>query len=143
LISPYRTGGRRGARGFDLARDAADSAQLTDEDLGLANFILTNGARLYVDHTRPEYSAPECTNRWTPSSGIKRAKDHGGGAGARLARVVRVCGCSVPRTRSRTGSSAAYWSRAPAASPASPARLARLWRVVRVSGCSGWALVLL
>jgi Pup amidohydrolase len=52
----------RDARGFDLARDAADSAQLTDEDLGLANVILTNGARLYVDHAHPEYSAPECTN---------------------------------------------------------------------------------
>jgi len=36
----------RDARGFDLAREAADSAQLTDEDLGLANVILTNGARL-------------------------------------------------------------------------------------------------
>jgi Pup amidohydrolase len=52
----------RDARGFDLARDAADSAQLIDEDLGLANVILTNGARLYVDHAHPEYSAPECTN---------------------------------------------------------------------------------
>src|SRR5580698_8946381 len=51
----------REARGFDLAREAADSAQLTDEDLGLANVILTNGARLYVDHAHPEYSAPECT----------------------------------------------------------------------------------
>jgi Pup amidohydrolase len=52
----------RDARGFDLARESADSAQLTDEDLGLANVILTNGARLYVDHAHPEYSAPECTN---------------------------------------------------------------------------------
>src|SRR5690242_7547123 len=52
----------RDARGFDLAREAADSTQLTDEDLGLANVILTNGARLYVDHAHPEYSAPECTN---------------------------------------------------------------------------------
>jgi Pup amidohydrolase len=51
----------RDARGFDLSRDTADSAQLTDEDLGLANVILTNGARLYVDHAHPEYSAPECT----------------------------------------------------------------------------------
>src|SRR5215831_14176985 len=40
----------RDARGFDLAREAADSTQLTD------------GARLYVDHAHPEYSAPECTN---------------------------------------------------------------------------------
>ncbi|MBO0821835.1 MAG: proteasome accessory factor PafA2, partial [Nocardiopsaceae bacterium] len=52
----------RDARGFDLTREAADSTQLTDEDLGLANVILTNGARLYVDHAHPEYSAPECTN---------------------------------------------------------------------------------
>ena len=52
----------RDARGFDLARESADATQLTDEDLGLANVILTNGARLYVDHAHPEYSAPECTN---------------------------------------------------------------------------------
>ncbi|MEZ0067479.1 proteasome accessory factor PafA2 [Streptacidiphilus sp. MAP12-20] len=52
----------RDARGFDLARDAADASQLTDEDIGLANIILTNGARFYVDHAHPEYSAPETTN---------------------------------------------------------------------------------
>jgi proteasome accessory factor PafA2 len=52
----------RDARGFDLARDLADASQLTDEDVGLANVILTNGARLYVDHAHPEYSTPECTN---------------------------------------------------------------------------------
>ena len=44
------------------ARDVADPSQLTDEDVGLANVILTNGARLYVDHAHPEYSAPEVTN---------------------------------------------------------------------------------
>ena len=52
----------RDARGFDLNRDAADPSQLTDEDLGLANIILANGARLYVDHAHPEYSSPEVTN---------------------------------------------------------------------------------
>ncbi|MCW2783675.1 MAG: protein of unknown function domain protein [Marmoricola sp.] len=52
----------RDARGFDLARETADPSQLTDEDLGLANVILTNGARLYVDHAHPEYSSPEVTN---------------------------------------------------------------------------------
>ena len=51
----------RDARGFDLSRSAADPSQLTDEDLGLANIILTNGARLYVDHAHPEYSTPEVT----------------------------------------------------------------------------------
>jgi proteasome accessory factor A len=52
----------RDARGFDLSRTAADSSQLTDEEVGLANLILTNGARLYVDHAHPEYATPECTN---------------------------------------------------------------------------------
>jgi len=52
----------RDARGFDMAREIADPSQLTDEDLGLANVILTNGARLYVDHAHPEYSTPECTS---------------------------------------------------------------------------------
>lgn len=52
----------RDARGFDLSRDVADPSQLTDEDMGLANIILTNGARLYVDHAHPEYSSPEVTN---------------------------------------------------------------------------------
>src|SRR3954452_21536064 len=52
----------RDARGFDLARDVADASQLTDEDVGLANVILTNGARFYVDHAHPEYSSPETTN---------------------------------------------------------------------------------
>ena len=52
----------RDARGFDMSRQVADASQLTDEDLGLANVILTNGARLYVDHAHPEYSSPEVTS---------------------------------------------------------------------------------
>src|SRR3982074_798403 len=52
----------RDARGFDLTREAADSSQLTDEDLGLANVILTNGGRLYVDHPPPQDPAPPGTN---------------------------------------------------------------------------------
>src|SRR5246500_467102 len=52
----------RDAPALDLTQNPADSSQPTDEDLGLANVILTNGARLYVDHAHPEYSAPECTN---------------------------------------------------------------------------------
>ena len=59
----------RDARGFDVAtgvqvnaagRDATDT--LADDEIGLANVILTNGARLYVDHAHPEYSTPELTN---------------------------------------------------------------------------------
>jgi proteasome accessory factor A len=51
----------RDARGYDagpaVGRDAFDS--LPDDEVGLANVILTNGARLYVDHAHPEYSSPE------------------------------------------------------------------------------------
>jgi proteasome accessory factor PafA2 len=54
----------RDARGFDLTRADADPSLLTDDDLGLANLILTNGARLYVDHAHPEYASPEVTNPW-------------------------------------------------------------------------------
>src|SRR3982075_2303776 len=43
----------RDARGFDLAREAADSSQLTDEDLGLANVNLNNGGRLSPSHPGP------------------------------------------------------------------------------------------
>ncbi|MBK6874289.1 MAG: proteasome accessory factor PafA2 [Kineosporiaceae bacterium] len=54
----------RDARGWEFPRDAADPTQLTDapDDPGLANIILTNGARLYVDHAHPEFSTPEVTN---------------------------------------------------------------------------------
>ncbi len=53
----------RDARGFTYSGTAYDPAEaLVDEDLGLANHILTNGARLYVDHAHPEYSTPEVTN---------------------------------------------------------------------------------
>src|SRR5690606_29910530 len=53
----------RDARGFTYAGAAYDPTEaLSDEDLGLANAILTNGARLYVDHAHPEYSTPEVTN---------------------------------------------------------------------------------
>ena len=46
----------RDARGFEPAA----GRELSDEDLGLANVILPNGARYYVDHAHPEYSTPEC-----------------------------------------------------------------------------------
>src|SRR5258707_4601263 len=49
----------RDARGFDLTREAADSSQLTDEDLGLANVILTNGGRLFVEQPHPYESSAQ------------------------------------------------------------------------------------
>src|SRR6266540_2871198 len=47
----------RDARGFEAPREPEVPSE---DDLGLANVILTNGARYYVDHAHPEYSSPEC-----------------------------------------------------------------------------------
>lgn len=45
----------RDARGFDFG-----SARAYDpSEFGVTNRVLTNGARFYVDHAHPEYSAPE------------------------------------------------------------------------------------
>ena len=53
----------RDARGWEIGRWAADPSQLTDiDDPTLANVVLTNGARFYVDHAHPEYSGPEVTS---------------------------------------------------------------------------------
>ena len=52
----------RDARGFEVGVGASDHDLTEEEDLGLANVVLTNGARLYVDHAHPEYSTPEVTN---------------------------------------------------------------------------------
>src|SRR4030081_3170275 len=50
----------RDARGFDLsAPTLASQGESELDDLGAANVILTNGARLYVDHAHPEFSTPE------------------------------------------------------------------------------------
>ncbi|TAL20316.1 MAG: proteasome accessory factor PafA2 [Frankiales bacterium] len=50
----------RDARGFEVGVGMSDHE--LEDDLGLANVILTNGARLYVDHAHPEYSTPEVTS---------------------------------------------------------------------------------
>jgi proteasome accessory factor A len=54
----------RDARGFEAAAPPLvdPSAPANEDDLGLANLILTNGARFYVDHAHPEYSTPEVTS---------------------------------------------------------------------------------
>ncbi|HEX3812810.1 MAG TPA: depupylase/deamidase Dop [Mycobacteriales bacterium] len=51
----------RDARGFDLSAVMGPEVTESEDDAGMANVILTNGARLYVDHAHPEYSAPEVT----------------------------------------------------------------------------------
>lgn len=63
----------RDARGYELSRARAHPSQLTDEvgddvdDPTMANIVLTNGARLYVDHAHPEYSSPEVSS---PRDGV-------------------------------------------------------------------------
>ncbi len=48
----------RDARGYEPVQ----VRETSEEDLGLANVILPNGARYYVDHAHPEYSTPECAS---------------------------------------------------------------------------------
>src|SRR5918996_457206 len=93
----------RDARGFELSRDGADPSQLTDEEVGLANVILTNGARLYVDHAHPEYSSPEVTSprdaiRWDKAGELVMAE------AARLAALVPGWGRTATGTASRSPS---------------------------------------
>ncbi|MGZ5382804.1 MAG: depupylase/deamidase Dop [Acidimicrobiia bacterium] len=45
----------RDARGFGV-----EGAVVADYESGMVNVVLSNGARLYVDHAHPEYSTPEC-----------------------------------------------------------------------------------
>lgn len=77
VVSSYRQAGERDfgwdnsdehplrdARGTDLDElhyELSSGSEL-DVDLGLANTVLTNGARFYVDHAHPEYATPECSN---------------------------------------------------------------------------------
>ena len=72
VVGAYQAGGRdrirwdhsdehplRDARGYEVANPHEPPS---DDDLGLANTVLTNGARFYVDHAHPEYSSPEVSN---------------------------------------------------------------------------------
>jgi proteasome accessory factor A len=78
----------RDARGFDLAHEASEPPG--DDELGLANVILTNGARLYVDHAHPEYSTPEVT---TPLDCVRWDK-----AGERVMAEAARRAAAVPGT---------------------------------------------
>jgi Pup amidohydrolase len=72
VVNAYDADGRARARwdyeDEDPLRDARGFSQpgahepAPEEDIGLANSILTNGARFYVDHAHPEYASPECSN---------------------------------------------------------------------------------
>lgn len=47
----------RDARGFGY-----EPLPTGEFESGLVNVVLTNGARLYVDHAHPEYATPECSD---------------------------------------------------------------------------------
>ncbi len=78
----------RDARGFEVGVGMSDHE--LEDDLGLANVILTNGARLYVDHAHPEYSTPEVT---TPRDAVLWDK-----AGERVMLVAAQRALQVPGT---------------------------------------------
>src|ERR1700741_3334448 len=81
----------RDARGFTYTGAVFDPAEaLADEDLGAANVILTNGARLYVDHAHPEFSTPEVT---TPRDVVIWDK-----AGERVMEEAAMRSATVPGT---------------------------------------------
>jgi Pup amidohydrolase len=81
----------RDARGFDLGPSAGPPPDTGDlDDLGAANVILTNGARLYVDHAHPEFSAPEVT---TPRGAVIWDK-----AGERVMEDAAERAATVPGT---------------------------------------------
>jgi proteasome accessory factor A len=51
--------------GRDVRGREVVDAPSVDLETGMANTVLTNGARLYVDHAHPEYSTPECADPWS------------------------------------------------------------------------------
>ncbi|MBV9595118.1 MAG: proteasome accessory factor PafA2 [Actinobacteria bacterium] len=81
----------RDARGFELGGVTGSVAQEfieAEEDAGMANVILPNGARLYVDHAHPEYSTPEVVTpldivRWDKAGELVMAE-----AGRRVAAIA-------------------------------------------------------
>src|SRR5690606_5726024 len=78
----------RDARGFDLTGPGQPPQEPDVDDLGAANVILTNGARLYVDHAHPEYSTPEVTN---PRDAVIWDK-----AGERVMETASIKAATVP-----------------------------------------------
>lgn len=58
-VANGRGGSRRRGPLQEVERPAVEEPY---DDPSAANVILTNGARLYVDHAHPEYSSPEVTN---------------------------------------------------------------------------------
>ena len=51
--------------GNDAREEAVRMSLAPEVETHLVNAVLTNGARYYVDHAHPEYSAPECADALT------------------------------------------------------------------------------
>ena len=68
LINAYTRGARiqwsfeEESPGRDIRGFGVEDGPGIDLEAGLVNSVLTNGARLYVDHAHPEYSTPECAD---------------------------------------------------------------------------------
>ena len=81
----------RDARGYDLSSLFGQAVEPDVDDIGAANVILSNGARLYVDHAHPEFSAPEVTN---PLDAVLYDK-----AGERVMETAARLGAAVPGSK--------------------------------------------
>ncbi|GMQ84648.1 MAG: depupylase/deamidase Dop [Acidimicrobiia bacterium] len=68
LINAYTRGAKiqwsfdEESPGRDIRGFGVEDGPGIDMEAGLVNSVLTNGARLYVDHAHPEYSTPECAD---------------------------------------------------------------------------------
>ena len=80
----------RDARGYDLSA-LFGAAEPDVDDIGAANVILSDGARLYVDHAHPEFSSPEVTN---PLDGVLFDK-----AGERVMEAAARLAASLPGSK--------------------------------------------
>ena len=80
----------RDARGYDLSALFGASEPDVD-DIGAANVILSDGARLYVDHAHPEFSSPEVTN---PLDGVLFDK-----AGERVMEAAAALAAALPGSK--------------------------------------------
>jgi proteasome accessory factor A len=78
----------RDARGYDLSSLFGPAMEPDIDDIGAANVILSNGARLYVDHAHPEFSGPEVTN---PLDAVRYDK-----AGERVMEQAALLAAAVP-----------------------------------------------
>ncbi|MEX0659169.1 MAG: depupylase/deamidase Dop [Egibacteraceae bacterium] len=97
IVNAYAADGRPRARwDYEEENPLRDARGFTqpgahepppEDDIGLANSILINGARFYVDHAHPEYSSPECSN---PRDAVVWDK-----AGERILEVAAARGAQV------------------------------------------------